>query len=212
VSPYADFVSRWQGCTGCELHAGRSYVVLARGTVPCDVLLVGEGPGHSEDTLGLPFCGSAGFLLDRIVERSLDNYEAATGRARPSVAFTNLVCCLPVGEDDAKATEPPVDAIRSCSHRLREFVELCQPRLVVAVGKLAETYLDGKLLGSVWHSESKRGRRLSMYAQGRHAGSEIPRCAILHPAAILRQLEVQRGLSVQRCVVTLTNAMEEFLT
>jgi DNA polymerase len=59
-------------------------LVTARGHVPCDILIIGEAPGASEDIIGRPFVGPAGILLDDILEKSLD--------PDIRVAMTNLVC------------------------------------------------------------------------------------------------------------------------
>jgi uracil-DNA glycosylase len=64
-------VDDWKDCTRCPLHTVRSNVVLARGSIPCDILFVGEAPGRSEDALGKPFVGPAGILLDEMIEDAL---------------------------------------------------------------------------------------------------------------------------------------------
>lgn len=132
---WTDHVTRWKDCHQCPLGDQRSSIVLARGTVPCDILFVGEAPGTSEDALGLPFVGPAGNLLDGIIERALDK--------SITYALTNLVCCFP---RDAKLFsnnhQPQPDEIRSCRLRLTEFVNIARPKLVVRVGQLATTWAD----------------------------------------------------------------------
>jgi uracil-DNA glycosylase family 4 len=65
------FCQKWgEGC-GSTQCAGANRVVLVRGSVPCDVLFIGEAPGQSEDVVGRPFVGPAGKLLDRIIEDAL---------------------------------------------------------------------------------------------------------------------------------------------
>lgn len=59
---------KWQNCQQCLLHLNRSQVVTFRGESPCDVLLVGEAPGRSEDALGSPFVGESGYCLKDIIE------------------------------------------------------------------------------------------------------------------------------------------------
>ena len=43
-----------------------------RGSIPFNVLFVGEAPGESEDVLGFPFVGPAGKLLDHIIKEIRD--------------------------------------------------------------------------------------------------------------------------------------------
>ena len=87
MTPYQLFVEKWGKCRECSLWEGRQRVVLCRGKVPADVLFIGEGPGESEDSIGQPFIGPAGHLLDQILEQS--------GVTEHRYCLTNLVCCIP---------------------------------------------------------------------------------------------------------------------
>lgn len=200
MTPYRRFVEQWFSCTACPLCETRSRVVLARGSVPCRVLFVGEAPGRSEDVVGLPFVGPAGRLMDHVIARAVPK----------GVTFSlcNIVCCLPLDDGGEKTSEPPDEAVRACSPRLRQFVGLCRPSLIVCVGNLARDWLDHRAHHNVWRenygSLGCRDRKV-------HAGAAIPRIAVTHPAAILRQPTAQQGLSVQRCVVQIGNAIEEFV-
>ena len=124
---------RWEDCTACPLHRGRTQVVLARGHLPADVLFLGEAPGASEDILGRPFVGPAGKLLDDITSTALPSHI--------TTAYTNLVACIPRDEQATKIAEPPKQAIQACHPRLTELVQLCGPQLVVCVGALATKYM-----------------------------------------------------------------------
>ena len=173
-------VEKWKECTRCSLCKTRKHVVLARGKVPADVLIVGEAPGVSEDVLGRPFVGPAGKLLDEIVERALDG--------QYDYALTNLVACIPLGEDGSKTGEPPEESIEACRPRLRELFQIARPRLTVLVGKLATKHA-----------------KPSVYLK-----KEALCCDIIHPAAILRMDVSQQGLAMQRCVATIEAALDDF--
>ena len=164
---------KWKGCKQCVLHERRKKVVLARGTIPCEVLLVGEAPGDSEDVRGLPFWGPAGSLLDRIIEKAWDG--------KVSYALTNLVGCIPKGEDGRKAGEPEEECIKACRERLEEFIDLCRHQQIVAVGKLAASHLIDR------------------------ADAEM-----IHPAAILRMDNSQKGLAYHRCIAVLEDVIVSF--
>ena len=169
MTPYQRHCKRWKECKRCLLCRERKRVVLARGKIPADVLFVGEAPGASEDVLGKPFIGPAGKLLDRIIEHGID------GQA--DYALTNLVACIPK-EQGNKMGEPPEAAIEACRPRLKAFIRLCEPKVVVAVGKLAKTHLG-----------------------------DLADVSIVHPAAILRMDPAQKGLAIHRCVVTIADAI-----
>lgn len=182
LSPWEQFKTKWESCTQCELCEVRRNVVLARGNVPCDVLLVGEAPGQSEDVLGQPFVGPAGHLLDKQIEEALAN----SGATELRIAFTNLVCCIPKeSRGGQKVSEPSKECIEACERRLIDFIHLCQPKLIVCVGELAERYAS-------W-------------------GSSAVVTQITHPAAILRAELVRQSLMYQRVVVILENAFRDLV-
>ena len=184
MTEYQRHVNRWKDCKLCTLCEGRQRVVLVRGSLPCDVLFVGEAPGESEDAIGRPFCGQAGQLLDHIMDRAF----AAVPRKTFRKALTNLVGCIPRGEKD-KLAQPPDASIRACEPRLQEIVGLARPSLVVCVGALAAKWIN---------------RNRCQLGLG-----DVTLLDLVHPAGILRANVAQRGLMVQRAVVSLSNALEE---
>ena len=127
-------VERWKDCTLCPLHKQRDRIVLAKGTVPCDILFCGEAPGASEDALGLPFVGPAGKRLDWLIEQAI--------LSTVSLAYCNLTCCFPALAKARGDNEPEREEILACRPRLDEFINVAQPRLIVCVGSLATEYVD----------------------------------------------------------------------
>jgi DNA polymerase len=177
LSPYQRHVKRWSKCCKCSLHKQRRKVVIARGSVPTDILFVGEAPGASEDVIGRPFVGPAGKLLDRIINQAIDG--------QFDYCLTNLVCCIPKDEAvKGKLGAPPTECVIACAPRLYEFIQLCKPRLIVAVGQLSAKHIPQKDLS-------------------------CPVIEIIHPAAILRMDISQQSLAYQRCVVALEDAIED---
>ena len=160
------FREKWKDCQACPLHTTRHRICLARGTVPCNVLFIGESPGMSEDALGQPFVGPAGKLLDEMIQEAIWPVLARQedGGTGLKLAFTNIVCCIPVGADGKKTIEPDPAHAKACSARLLEFVDkVAQPRLVILVGKFAAKYVKKFFPKHTW-----------------------PTVEITHPAAILR--------------------------
>jgi DNA polymerase len=155
--------------------------------IPADIVFIGEAPGISEDVLGRPFVGPAGKLLDSIISRSVPSHL--------SCAFTNLVACIPLGEDKKKTAEPAHEDIKACQPRLIEFVRLCKPRLLVLVGQLAKGYIPGQSLFNPvnWLRE----------------GNFLEFVDIDHPAYILRMNAAQQGLATQRAQVRIACAIED---
>ncbi len=134
LSPWVRHQLAWKDCKRCPLCEDRSNIVLARGSLPCDVLFIGEAPGESENVLGKPFCGPAGHLLDTIIEDSIGEYRA-------KLAFTNLIACIPREEDGKKLAQPPKESILACAPRVVDFAKIASPRLIVCVGKLSTEWV-----------------------------------------------------------------------
>ena len=185
VSKYQLFVDKWKGGCGARICQEANRICLARGQVPCDVLFCGEAPGESEDVIGSPFVGPAGQLLDHVICQALPD----TVR----YAITNLVGCIPRDDEGQKTIEPDDESVEACKPRLVEFIELCNPKLIVCVGNLARNWLDPGFKHS--HKLHKK----------------IPQIHVYHPAYILRCNIAQRGLLIQRVIIQMRSAYEEYV-
>ncbi|BCB27159.1 hypothetical protein SKTS_20450 [Sulfurimicrobium lacus] len=151
-------------CTACRLHESRSQTVFGVGDEQADWLFVGEGPGAEEDRQGEPFVGQAGKLLDNML--------AAIHLKRDSnVYIANTVKCRPPGNRN-----PEADEMAACEPYLARQIALLQPKLIVALGKVAAQ----DLLGSDRSISSLRGTL--------HQAHGIPLIVTYHPAYLLRTL------------------------
>ena len=111
-------------CTRCDLALGRTQVVHGVGPQSAELMLIGEGPGQQEDEKGKPFVGSAGRMLDRLLERA--NVD------RKSVFISNIVACRPPGN-----RAPKVSEIKAHAPWINEQIRLVQPLLIVTLGRSA---------------------------------------------------------------------------
>ena len=73
-------------CQLCDLYKDRNEPVFAKGSKDADIMICGMCPGPDENKMGVPFVGTAGKLLDKILIE-------AYGRT-DSVYITNLVKCF----------------------------------------------------------------------------------------------------------------------
>jgi uracil-DNA glycosylase family 4 len=187
ATTYRDHIAPWVGCTRCVLSQTRARLVYPRGDVPADVVFVGEAPGDSEDKLGKPFIGPAGHMLDYIIKGALN------GRTF-RMAFTNTVMCIPKDEEGNKIknrSDPvPKESVAACKPRVEDFIRLCRPKLVVAVGSFsAKWFLTGPK------------NRYQLPAGVRFA-------EMIHPAAILYGHPTSQGLEIQRATLKLEAAFD----
>ena len=133
----------------------------ARGIRPRELMLVGEGPGATEDETGRPFVGAAGELLTQIL--------GSIGIPRESVFIANIVKCRP-----PQNRKPLPDESAACLPYLHRQVQLVRPKVLVALGATAAEGLLGvrQSLGEL------RGAVHSFWG--------IPLVVTYHPAALLR--------------------------
>jgi uracil-DNA glycosylase len=118
-------------CTRCPLaFEGRNKIVFGDGDPNAELLFVGEGPGADEDMQGLPFVGRGGQLLNNMI--------AAMGLRREQVYIANIVKCRP----PKNRVPEPVEAT-TCSPFLFRQIGVVGPKLIVALGATAATYLLG---------------------------------------------------------------------
>ncbi len=129
----------WNLCTKCTIGYIAHHHVFARGTLPCDILFVGLGPGVTEDLTGWPFVGRAGRLLDAWVEQALTPVGL-------SYACANLVLCRPTDKVGGKNRDPRPKEAFNCAPRLREFVlQIARPRAIISLGRTTEGFLPDDL-------------------------------------------------------------------
>jgi uracil-DNA glycosylase len=158
LAEIADLVAQ---CTKCRLCEGRTNTVPGEGAERARLVVVGEGPGKTEDETGRPFVGRAGELLTKIL--------GAIGLERQQVFICNIVKCRP-----PENRTPQYDEIGNCVPYLFRQIELLGPSVILAMGNTAaQTLLNTKQsLGAL------RGKV--------HRFRGVPVIVTYHPAALLR--------------------------
>ncbi len=167
VAELAEIEQRVSACTRCRLSEGRNRTVFGSGNPAAELMFVGEGPGAEEDRQGLPFVGRAGELLTRIVQ--------AIDLRREDVYIANVVKCRPPGNRD-----PQPDEVVACRGYLERQIALIQPRVIVALGRIAAQ----TLLGNEDPIGRMRGRWFRVLG--------VPAMVTYHPAALLRNPALKR--------------------
>lgn len=158
-------------CVACPLHENRTNVVFGEGNPNSPLVIVGEGPGETEDKTGRPFVGRAGKLLDECLREC--------GILRKHVFITNVVRCRPTLEENGrlKNRPPRTDEANTCiSLWLEPTLSTIQPLVILCLGSPSANALI------------KKGFKM-MQERGQFFPSKYARYAIagLHPAYILRQ-------------------------
>ena len=171
VAAAPDTTERWDAlkaevaaCRKCALHASRTQAVFGVGDRHAQWLVVGEAPGAEEDRQGEPFVGRAGQLLNAMLR--------AIGLARgENVYIANILKSRPPGNRDPKPEE-----VASCLPYLKRQILLIEPRVILAVGRIAAQNLLG--------TDAPLGR---LRGRVHHFGElNTPVIVTYHPAYLLR--------------------------
>lgn len=164
----ADLALEYQNCQKCELSQGRTKLVYGEGNPAAFIMVIGEGPGASEDLSGRPFVGKAGELLTKML--------AAINLSREEVYIANIVKCRPPSNRN-----PLPEERLACLPYLLEQIAIIQPRMLLFMGLVAaQTMLRS--------SESMGELR-----QREHLFQNIPAFVTYHPAALLRNPNWKHG-------------------
>lgn len=162
--------------------------ISSSGPSPAKIAIIGEAPGESEESQGVPFIGYSGKLLDDMLSHA--------GIDRADCFLTNVLFtrppsnkiesfCVKRTEPGALTEMPPLlagrylkDDFRPELERLFGELRACRPNLIILLGNTAcwavlqKTYIS-KIRGTI--VESRFGKCLPTY----------------HPAAITRQWDLR---------------------
>lgn len=160
-----------QKCKKCPLHKGRTNVVFGNGPVPCDLMLIGEGPGEQEDLQGLPFVGRAGQLLTKIFESVNINREK-------EAYIANIVKCRP-----PENRAPLGNEVEACWPYLEAQIRLVKPKIILLTGSPST-----KTVLKINEPISKiRGKWFKL------PGTDISTMPVFHPSYLLRNQQKTKG-------------------
>lgn len=158
-------------CTNCKLSKTRTNVVFGEGNPETPLMVVGEGPGATEDATGRPFVGRAGKMLDEAL--------AAAGMDRRHVFICNIVKCRACLVEGTKYINrpPETDEVTACTPWLKQQIEIIKPLVILCIGAPSAKFIIKKN----FKMTSERGLFFP---------TEYAECAIaaLHPAYILRKM------------------------
>ena len=130
VSKSPSFISLVENilrCQKCPLSQERKIAVPGEGNSEAELMFVGEAPGHDEDVQGKPFVGRAGQLLTKIIN--------AMGYQRQEIYITNVIKCRP-----PQNRTPYKKELEQCTPYLLEQIEMIDPKVIVALGKVAADF------------------------------------------------------------------------
>lgn len=158
---YEKCVEQIMECTMCGLCRGIKHKVPGQGDIHSPLMLIGEGPGQTEDETGVAFCGAAGELLTKML--------AAISLPRDRVYICNVVKCHP-----PENRNPQHDEAQTCIMHLRNQVGIIRPKVILLLGSVALT----ETMGTEHRITRDRGKWIE--------SKGVLMLPTYHPAALLR--------------------------
>jgi DNA polymerase len=163
-------------CGRCELCKTKTNYVCGRGSFNPKILFVGEAPGQEEDEQGKPFVGSAGTILETMLEdifNSGDYY------------VTNILKCRPPNN-----RQPKQEEIDQCKDYLEREIYVLRPDYIVPLGNIA-TKTIFKMFGLMPESITKIHGNCYIKNQLLQSGSQNKIVPMYHPAVALYHPELR---------------------
>ena len=100
-------------------------LVIGRGSVFADLLIIGEAPGAQEDLEGKPYVGKSGKLLNELLIKAEIDYKA-------DVYFCNVIKCRP--PNNRKPTSREISIHKPW---LLQQIKLVDPKIIILTGSTA---------------------------------------------------------------------------
>ncbi len=107
------------------------FPVIGEGSHDAEIVMIGEAPGRNEAKTGRLFCGTAGKVLDQLLQH--------VGLKRDSIYITNIVKDRPPENRD-----PTAEEIAVYGPFLDEQIEIIKPKIIVTLGRYAMGYVMKK--------------------------------------------------------------------
>lgn len=165
-------VSSDSACQSCSLRTKRKgNPVLPKGNLRTEVVFVGEAPGTQEEDRGYPFVeeAPAGSMLTLAISKVFR-------KTRDDFFFMNTVNCRPPSTRAGSLNGKPTDEeIKCCNHYFKWFLNIIEPKVIVALGKFASNILTNDVKTSCGN------RRENLYWYYQH-----PVISTWHPAYVVR--------------------------
>lgn len=114
----------WETCTKCSLSEVRIKSVFGRGSCDAKLVLIGQNPGKNENEQGIPFIGTTGKILDKLLEE--------VGLTTNDYYILNACLC-----HSPKNRKPTTEEVTACRPRLLEQLTIIAPRIIITLGAAA---------------------------------------------------------------------------
>lgn len=170
-----------KGELDCELKKSAKNLVFGKGNPDAQILFIGEAPGAQEDLQGVPFVGSAGKELDKLLH--------SIGLSLDDVYIANILKYRPPDNRN-----PSVDEIRNHTPYLVEQIKIIKPKIICTLGNFSTKFVLAKFdvnnMKSVSGITQLHGKPVEVAVDGLYF-TVVP---LYHPAAVLYNPKLRKDL------------------
>lgn len=162
--------STCEKCFECELGQMRTNSVFSDGNHDAKIMLIGEAPGQTEDETGVPFCGRAGQLLNKL-------FATQNLTREKDIYICNTIKCRPPNNRVPTEFEKV-----QCRKYLDAQIEIVKPEIILLCGATA--------LKSIMGSKPKISKVRGQWFEYSSGAKLMP---IFHPSYLLRNPSEKEG-------------------
>ncbi len=152
------------GFQGCNLRNSARNMVFAEGDAASGIMVIGAMPNGDDDRDGIPFSGTQGQMLDRML--------AGIGLDRRTVLVTNVIPWRPPGNRIPSPRE-----VEICRPFIERQIALAAPRHILVLGNFTARFFFGG--NDTIHHMRGEWREIAV------EGVSIAAIATLHPQDLL---------------------------
>jgi uracil-DNA glycosylase len=156
----------------CPLKDAATNLVFGKGNPNAKLLFIGEAPGKKEDEQGIPFVGTAGKRLDKLLN--------SIGLSLDDVYIANILKYRP-----PKNRDPKPDEIKKHTPYLIKQIKTIQPKVVATLGNFSTKFMLGncniKDMKKIEGISKLHGKLQTVTFDG----TEVTIIPLYHPAAML---------------------------
>ena len=156
-----------------DLSKNATNLVFGKGNPDSKILFIGEAPGEKEDLQGLPFVGSAGKQLDKLLQ--------TINLTIDDIYIANILKYRP-----PKNRDPTKNEIKEHAPYLLEQIKIIGPKIIVTLGNYSTKFVLGGFnvdnMEEVPGISATRGKPKKLNIKQEISFFVLP---IFHPAALL---------------------------
>lgn len=163
------------------------FPVIGEGSLNAKIMFVGEAPGRNEAKTGKPFCGTAGKVLDTLLE--------SVKLKRENIYITNIVNDRPQENRDPTPLE-----IKIYGPFLDRQIEIIQPKIIATLGRYSMDYILQKFNIEVEPRYKKIGKLHGKVFDAKASYGKVKIAVLYHPCVAVynpkKMIELEKDFEI----------------